>query len=127
MTTATLTLTDFLLARIAEDEAAAQYSTAMWASVPSTARVLAECGAKRRIVEWHKNWPVLAETPMEFETETTGTDITAMTIRASRRIMWLTEQEYRDRFGSEPPSSPILLMLAAVYSDHPDYRDEWRP
>jgi hypothetical protein len=53
-----MTLTDFLLARIAEDEAAVE---AKWLRAPKGApivpdaahtRVLAECEAKRRIVEY---------------------------------------------------------------------------
>ena len=54
MGTATLTLTDFLLARIAEDEANAD--CVVWDNggmnfEPYHARVLAECEAKRRIVK----------------------------------------------------------------------------
>jgi hypothetical protein len=46
------------------------------------ARVLAECEAKRRIVEW---------------------------------------------YGEEPGRvGPALGMLAAVYADHPEFREEWR-
>jgi hypothetical protein len=48
MTTQTLTLTDFLLARIAEDEEAAPY---VFAEQYTPSRVLAECEAKRRIVD----------------------------------------------------------------------------
>ena len=62
MTTSTMTLTDFLLARIAEDEAAARavdgrYEDAQWHSKPGDhldrwgpERVLAECVSKRWIV-----------------------------------------------------------------------------
>ena len=112
------TLTEFLLARIAEDEAPsrvrvrpefvnrvvylstgyAEGSQRMldgkvmteeeWAAitepVPPTARVLAECDAKRRIVEMAVD-------------------------------------------GYEYNPNPTLRYLAAVYADHPDYREEWRP
>jgi hypothetical protein len=98
--TDTLTLTDFLLARIAEDELDANdyHETGAgecdlvfhgrvdpnfgWkCTCGRPARVLAECEAKRRIVELHRqSWPV---------------------------------------------SLKILRILAVVYADHPDYRDEW--
>ena len=57
MTTETLTLTDFLLARIAEDETKARTPLGdgqHWQNV-NPSRVLAECESKRRIVEmaWH--------------------------------------------------------------------------
>ena len=54
MTAQTLTLTDFLLARIAEDEKAVRGIRAPWwmENTPlDPARVLAEVAAKRRIVE----------------------------------------------------------------------------
>ena len=116
-----MTLTEFLLARIAEDEAAANV-----AHRESPARVLAECEAKRRIVEFHKSWPVLVQTPVTFE-PVDGTDPGHYTFRATQQIAWTTEQEYRERFGDEPPAGPVLRHLAAVYADHPDYREEWRP
>lgn len=103
MTAATMTLTDFLLARIAEDEATdmrlphrnACRMFGGWPGDPSSAadcdcglssRVLAECEAKRRIVE----------------------DVT-------------------NPHTSCPELDEVARILAAVYADHPDYRDEWRP
>jgi hypothetical protein len=89
------------------------------------ARVLAECEAKRRIVEWHENWPVLVRTEPKMETD--PADIRGYTMRMTQQIQWQTEREYFRRFGEAPPSGPILRLLAAVYADHPDYREEWRP
>ncbi len=86
--------------------------------------VLREVEAKRAIVQWHESWPVLVERPPTFE-DIEGADPHAFAMRASQQIAWLTTQEYRARFGDEPPSGPILLHLAAIYSDHPDYRQEW--
>lgn len=134
-----MTLTEFMLARIAEDEAVAdqceenpdclvgpEHVTGIGrVMVVGRSRVLAECEAKRHIIEWHESWPVLVETQPEFTP--TGADVQTMTFQMSQKIAWLTTQEYRARFGDEPPSSPMLRALAAVYSDHPDYRDEWRP
>ena len=109
--TGTLTLTDFLLARIAEDETRARdlgadaMMGARWKHHPKDAyddlqqmglnysrRVLAECEAKRRIVE-----------------------------QAER----LNRDGCDSQHGIE--GDLILRTLAAVYADHPDYRDEWRP
>lgn len=97
-----MTITEFLEARIAEDEALAQTiqergewrgiqvnaatETAVHVERWHPARVLAECAAKRAILEVCDDggpWP---------------SDI--------------------DRIHS---------ALAAVYADHPDYRDEWIP
>ena len=116
MSVPTLTLADFLLARIAEDEEVAQAAAsavgrplidyhldlaearhiARW----DPARVLAECEAKRRIVEHHSSsgddWPLCA----------ICTEV-----------------------GPDAQGWPCLtlLLLALPYSDHGDYREEWRP
>lgn len=133
-------LAQWLLTQIAEDEKmAAGYegvplssiieyaedSGPYWLTI-SARRVLAECEAKRAIIEWHKNWPVLVETPPNFE-PTVLDDPQSMTLRMTKQIAWLTQQQYRERFGDEPPTAPMLRHLAAVYADRPGYREEWRP
>jgi hypothetical protein len=89
-------------------------------------RVLADVKAKRAIVELHESWPVMVQTPPEM-TRVDPSDVTSMTFRMSQQIAWLTTQEYRARFGDEPPSSPMLRALASVYADHPDYDATWTP
>ena len=109
----TLTLPDFLLARIAEDEEVARdtltaHELLDWSELgdpamgmagptdgPSgyvsividPARVLAECAAKRRIL---RIW---------FESEFCERDV----------------------------MNDVIDALALPYADHPDYREEWRP
>jgi hypothetical protein len=103
MTAQTATLTDFLLARIAEDEAEAQarreHSEGCWPNMDNCqshygddgkwswgpARVLAECEAKRRIVE-------LMSDEVEY-------------------VVY---------------SDDVLRALAQPYADHPDWREEWQ-
>lgn len=34
-------------------------------------------------------------------------------------------KQYRDRFGEEPPTAPILKLLAKVYDTHRDYNPDW--
>lgn len=86
-----MTVIEFLLARIAEDEADAledRGDTGMCDALSgvhySAARVLAECQAKRQIVQ-------LAV----------------------------------DGFTYNP--NQTMRYLAAIYADHPEYREEWRP
>lgn len=129
--TQTATLTEFLLARLAEDEALALAAQGdgepQWFAVPDPARVLAEVAAKRAIVEFHESWPVLVQKPPTFDRADVEADINSMTYRMSQQISWLTTQEYRTRFGDEPPTAPMLAALAEVYADHPDYDEAWRP
>jgi len=105
-----VTLTEFLLARIAEDEAAAV------AEIPTGPRrngktfwrrVLAECEAKRRIVED-------ADTYVgEFENEDWRTNDTFTAGRVAGRA-----RSWRD---------DTLRLLALPYADHSDYEEGWRP
>lgn len=162
-TMSTQTITEFLEARIAEDEALAQdcvdsgpwypwrseqnlewwvrsenfghvvttgyvgnndaRPNAEYIARNDPARVLAECAAKRAIIEQHKDWPVLVEKKPEFSEDTS--DIHGMTYWVTQEMVWLTEREYVKRFGVEAPTTNMILALAAVYKDHPDYRQDW--
>jgi len=166
-----MTITEFLRARIAEDEQAANEATdgpwrydptkvnaidrgeAVFAgetganatTIASTgppydmqsmfdavhiarhdpARVLAGCEAKRKIIAFHESWPTLVQMPAKFEPIKDG-DLDNYTYRMSQEIAWLTTREYVARFGIDPPTAPMLAALALIYSDHPDYDEEWR-
>jgi hypothetical protein len=104
------TLTDFILARIAEDEAEAGHAYLVWDFFSGDgeslkARVLAECEAKRRIVERHS--------------QTVECGNVGCQRRGLSGMHCLTCDD-------EWPC-PDLRDLAVVYADHPDYRDEWKP
>lgn len=113
------TLAEWLLERIAEDEAGARISPREWWSK----RLLAECAAKRAILALHESWPVLATTPPDFDIRDEGLD--SMNMRISQRMAWLTTQEYRARFGDDPPTTPTLRALASVYAGAEGWREEW--
>jgi hypothetical protein len=139
-----VTLTEFLLARIGEDEDDARAAvdddpnwlhlgdgriiqgdagfsvSSGWLELPhryeagdhitrhDPARVLAECEAKRRIVEL------------------------AFSHAAKIDGEWgccHSVQGIRDGLCDEqrPDDLPLLRLLALPYADHPDYRDEWKP
>lgn len=82
------TLTDFLLARIAEDEYAVRGM--MSGADPDffwgPDRIRDECEAKRRVVLW----------------------------------------AHGSRLDVDSVDG-VLIPLASVYADHPDYREEWKP
>jgi hypothetical protein len=114
--TPTITLAEFLHARIAEDEQwVGGQPLGRWGCVmdsyPPTYppwtpdnlfRVLAECAAKRQIIELHGL--------------NDGTD-------------WPVCLVCCDSAGYEAELYPCatLRLLAVPYADHPDYRQEWRP
>lgn len=103
-----MSLAEFLLARIAEDEDRARQS--WW-----PARQLIECEAKRRIIAEHE----------------------MTTIRPGHvEGYWWDAYCRRCTMGGEytditkgPREDPCatLRILGAIYADHPDYREEWRP
>lgn len=132
-----MTITEFILARLAEKQKRAtvtmscnqvhpEYDT-MCAVLHQQVddQALRECEAMRQIVELHKSWPVLMERPPTFEPVDSATPDT-FAMRASQQIAWTTEQQYRESFGSEPPTAPMTRALAAIWSDHEDYDEAWR-
>lgn len=97
-----MTLTDFLLARIAEDEAVT-LGEGDWPQVEVAlahdwyrARVLAECGAKRRVVERY----------LALEARSLGGSLF--------------------RAGELTEAVRALFILAKVYAGHPDFQGGWR-
>ena len=95
-----VTLKEFLLARIAEDEAALERDDCQSLgihviTIPAGERWLAECEAKRRIVELHTN-----------QGGSCGT---------------CTDSDYAGLVDDWP--CPTLRALALPYAD----REEWRP
>jgi hypothetical protein len=108
-----MTLTEFLLARIAEDEGVAReldlgqpeaddshlYRGEGRMVLTYPARVLAECQAKRHIVELCAS----AEDRAEQHPDISLLKMPAAVYGVSVRV------------------------LAAVYADHPDYSEAWRP
>jgi len=117
---AQVTLTEFLLARIAEDEVATSglvddYDSFVGAlssdAVTRLAlgpflarfdptRVLAECKAKRLVIEaaWADHCRIENE--------------------------WGTSQS-RDWMSANNDNPEVISALAAIDADHPDYREEW--
>lgn len=125
-----MTEIEFLKARLDEGElfltkGMRQYGHAAplyWAGLGIKA-ALADIAAKRKIIEISEQWPLLAETEPEFSTETIGDDyVTSM----SKQIAWITNQKYREAFGDEPPTTPVIRALIQPFSDHPDFQEDWR-
>lgn len=93
-----MSLTDFLRARIAEDEDVAVTKVrGVEIRTYPTPRVLAESEAKRQILE-----------------------------RADKVSSIPGGEFYADVSAADRTLTAVLLVLAGVYADHPDYRDEWK-
>lgn len=90
-----LTITDFLEARIAEDEMAA-YDLM---GEREGDRVLAECAAKRAIIAMHDTYSHAAQ------------DAVGIAFVGAR--------------GGQQVTAEVIRALAAVYSSHEDYDSGW--
>lgn len=84
---------------------------------------LAQIAAQRKIIEISEEWPLLVEGQPVFGFDGHG-DETAMTM--SQQIAWTTNQKYREVFGDEPPTTPVIRALIQPFSDHPDFEPSWR-
>ena len=124
-----MTLTEFLLARIAEDEGKihGDWSDGRGLHIITEEmfdRMLAECEAKRRIVA--EAFEVAATIDGEW-----GCCHDAEDIRRGYREPtpgWGDEAEPLPEGCAGPEvAGKFLQALAAVYADHPDYRQEWKP
>jgi hypothetical protein len=111
-----MTITEFLEARIAEDEAYVRSAGSdlddcqecgfghQPESPYGQSRLLAECAAKREIIAFDHNIQIWE--PRGFSSDTAV-----------------------EAFTSGGPQNPharhVTRILAGAYSDHPDYRQEW--
>jgi hypothetical protein len=135
-----MTITEFLEARIAEDEAAAELGG--WHNGADTfandnygcllvqpARVLAECAAKRAIIEAHR--PAVEIVEWFDDATGTGTAPVCPSCRPKDPTDWnppmgmagVRPDGFVPSYTLAP--CPTLRSLAAVYADHPGYDPAW--
>ncbi len=127
-------LSEFLLARIAEDEALCReeiadgYGGWQHESGWSSGRVLAECEVKRRIVEsqsgsftWREEFSALSPYVRR------GWHGSAEASFDGERWESMDDPEFIERYMEPSPPSQVLRLLALPYADHLAYREEWRP
>ena len=111
-----MTIAEFLAARLDEDEAAAKavrpdqdYADSAHQERWSPARVLREVEARRTITAEHA---------------ATG-GWTAYGDHMCRRCVYSDDEPHDELHHWVAFPCPTLRALAAVWSDHPDYRQEW--
>ena len=74
----------------------------------------------------HKSWPVLVETEPEYDISDLNSNFDTVRMTMVKKMEFLTAQEYIRRFGTEPPTAPIIKSIANQWSDHPSFQEEWR-
>lgn len=116
-------LADFLLARIAEDEAEARRGAGWSDRTTRWGRVLADCEAKRRIVEAEAGRRVLRDEVGDVAVHTWSDKGSFVSVNGEQ----MTTAEFDAVFTEPAPPSGTLRLIALPYADHPDYREQWRP
>lgn len=86
---------------------------------------LADVEAKQKILDLHEQWPLLLETPpaMEMQPHMPGEQWVA---HFTQQIDWVTTQQYRRRFGDDPPTGPIVRALLQPYAWRDDFDPAWK-
>ena len=117
------TIEAFILARLKDAEMEAY----RFSDLPLCNQMIQLADYGRTVVRWHQNWPTLVEGPLEFSPPM-GHESMADVInyRISQQLEWMTQEQYRKRFGNEPPTAPLLRSLANLWFDHIDFNPEWR-
>lgn len=77
------------------------------------------------IIKMYKEWPVLVSTEPELEQLDGETLDFGFHYRMTQQIQWLTVQEYRKKFGTEPPLGKIIQEMLVAYRDHPYFDPAW--
>lgn len=136
------TITEFLLARIAEDEEAARGATrGPWAYPPREGHyddgVVVATSLSDRYDDREPRFVALTSYDGQSNT-TMNSDADGEHIarhdpkrvlaecEARRRIVEYALELDADYPGVSGPSADLLPMLASVYADHEDFQDEWR-
>jgi hypothetical protein len=113
-------LVEFLLARIAEDEAVAAELGELWVMVADADRRKLGAGVREGMssVFGVADGAPAGSAPARLVAE----------LDAKRRIVEYCSGQVPadDRNGSGTHGITVLLLLALPYADHPDYRPEWQ-
>ena len=84
---------------------------------------------QRAIIELHKKWPVMLEKPAELVVDNVMDSLINpahdFIMSMKQQIAFLTQEEYINRFGTEPPTAPMLKQMAWSWRNHPDWNPEW--
>jgi hypothetical protein len=77
----------------------------------------------RAVLKFHDAWPVLVSAVPDMHFEMVEPD--KISYFMQQKFEWLTQEEYKEKFGSEPPTSPILSAWLVPWRTHPDFQTEW--
>jgi|SRR6185437_3843489 len=124
-------LTAFLVARLDEDEAAAKAAREVASSDTELAQQAGPCVSDATYVHIERHGParVLREVAAgrAILAEHHLTDWMAPGDHVCFRCVLDDDELHPADYGWLPYPCPTVRAVAAIYSDHPDYRPEWKP
>jgi len=77
----------------------------------------------RETLRLHAQWPILVSEQTDFDFEHVHEN--NFSYVATQRFAWMTNEEYKKRFGTDPPTSNMLKSWLGAYRLHPDFKVEW--
>lgn len=86
----------------------------------------AEVRFKRKVVELAQNWPILLQTEPTLTHKVEKDSLSTVVFEMQAHYQFVLVNEYKRLFGEDPPTSPLLLEMAQIYSDHPIFKPEWK-
>jgi hypothetical protein len=117
-----MTPEEFLLARIVEAEDVIK-DLGFKISHDEFMAIANLAQSMRETLKLHQQWPILVSEETDFEFEQVHHDNFAYV--ATQRFVWMTNEEYIKRFGTEPPTSNMIRSWLIAYRRHPDFNSEW--
>lgn len=78
------------------------------------------------IVQMHAKWPVfIDEEPTLSVFDDYDIDRNRLSVQVSKKIIWMEQQEYVKKFGTQPATAPFIRKLVERFSHHEDFQEEW--
>lgn len=115
-------LANFILQRLAEDEAAGGSMREMPRGDTGWGEVLFDHGTGRI-------WATSVHPHMEITEQYNAWVKTLPLSKSAKRVLAECEAKRKIIAFHEnwpAPTAPMLLAMAQIYADHPDFREEWR-
>lgn len=76
----------------------------------------------RDLLDMHKAWPVMVQSEPTIDANLEADNVV---YRMTQKIEWYTQEEYRKKFGSEPPTAPMIKRMVEPWALHPDFNPDW--
>lgn len=77
------------------------------------------------VLEMHRGWPILVHTEPQVDVVAGDDYLGQVKMQMTQQMDFVIHEEYVRRFGSEPPTTPMLRQIATIWYKHPDFNQDW--